>query len=179
MRTQCTLYPDDYDHVPDSKVPGANMGPTWVLSAPDGPHDGPWTLLSGMSYFNVFCHGLAVIDFDILQAYLTGTWAIPNCTSASKVTLKNMGNPSPTDNITRTKQSTTKPCTYLITHIHCMCYWQRSHTNFSGNEQRWLTSTIYAYGYEWKQRSCYRMCWFICLNGDSVPKVCWHNWHLV
>ena len=39
---------------PDSKVHGANMGPTWVLSAPDGPHDGlmnlaikgPWSLLS-------------------------------------------------------------------------------------------------------------------------------------
>ena len=24
--------------VPDSKVHGANMGPTWVLSAPDGPY---------------------------------------------------------------------------------------------------------------------------------------------
>ena len=23
---------------PDSKVHGANMGPTWLLSAPDGPH---------------------------------------------------------------------------------------------------------------------------------------------
>ena len=23
---------------PDRKVHGANMGPTWVLSAPDGPH---------------------------------------------------------------------------------------------------------------------------------------------
>ena len=28
-----------YD-LPDSKVHGANMGPTWVLSAPDGPHVG-------------------------------------------------------------------------------------------------------------------------------------------
>ena len=28
-------------YVPDSKVHGANMGPTWVLSAPDGPHVGP------------------------------------------------------------------------------------------------------------------------------------------
>ena len=27
--------------VPDSKVHGANMGPTWVLPAPDGPHVGP------------------------------------------------------------------------------------------------------------------------------------------
>ena len=29
---------------PDSKVHGANMGPTWVLSAPDGPHDDPMNL---------------------------------------------------------------------------------------------------------------------------------------
>ena len=27
--------------IPDSKVLGANMVPTWVLSAPDGPHVGP------------------------------------------------------------------------------------------------------------------------------------------
>ena len=30
--------------VPDSKVHGANMGPTWVLSAPDGPHIDPMNL---------------------------------------------------------------------------------------------------------------------------------------
>ena len=29
---------------PDSKVHGANMGLTWVLSAPDGPHVGPMNL---------------------------------------------------------------------------------------------------------------------------------------
>ena len=29
---------------PDSKIHGAIMGPTWVLSAPDGPHDGPMYL---------------------------------------------------------------------------------------------------------------------------------------
>ena len=28
----------------DNKVHGANMGPTWVLSAPDGPHVGPINL---------------------------------------------------------------------------------------------------------------------------------------
>ena len=27
--------------IPDSKVHGTNMGPIWVLSAPDGPHVGP------------------------------------------------------------------------------------------------------------------------------------------
>ena len=29
------------NRVPDNKVHEAKMGPTWVLSAPDGPHDGP------------------------------------------------------------------------------------------------------------------------------------------
>ena len=29
---------------PDRQVHGANMGPTWVLSAPDGPHVGPMNL---------------------------------------------------------------------------------------------------------------------------------------
>ena len=29
---------------PDSKVHGANMGPTWVLPAPDGSHAGPMNL---------------------------------------------------------------------------------------------------------------------------------------
>ena len=37
--------------IPDSNVHVANMGPTWVMSAPDGPHDGPMNLLSGMSCF--------------------------------------------------------------------------------------------------------------------------------
>ena len=32
------------DYFPDSKVHGANMGPTLVLSAPDGPHVGPMNL---------------------------------------------------------------------------------------------------------------------------------------
>ena len=29
---------------PDNKVHGANMGPTWVLSVPGGPHNGPINL---------------------------------------------------------------------------------------------------------------------------------------
>ena len=35
---------DEFNNVPDSKVHGANVGPTWVLSAPDGPHVGPMNL---------------------------------------------------------------------------------------------------------------------------------------
>ena len=34
--------------VPDNKVHGANMWPTRVLSAPDGPHVGPMSLVSGV-----------------------------------------------------------------------------------------------------------------------------------
>ena len=33
------------DYIPDSKAHGANMGPTWVLSAPDGPHVSPMNLV--------------------------------------------------------------------------------------------------------------------------------------
>ena len=29
---------------PDCKIHGANMGPTWVLSVPGGPHFGPMNL---------------------------------------------------------------------------------------------------------------------------------------
>ena len=34
-----------FQDIPDSKVHGANMGPTWVLLAPDGPHVGPINLV--------------------------------------------------------------------------------------------------------------------------------------
>ena len=33
---------------PGSKVHGANMGSIWGRQDTDGPHDGPWTLLSGV-----------------------------------------------------------------------------------------------------------------------------------
>ena len=32
------------NRIPDSKAHEANMGPTWVLSAPDGPHVSPMNL---------------------------------------------------------------------------------------------------------------------------------------
>ena len=33
--------PDGVEHTPDSKVHGANMGPTWGRQDPGGPHVGP------------------------------------------------------------------------------------------------------------------------------------------
>ena len=38
----------------DVPVHGANMGPTWVLSAPDGPHVGPMNLaIRGPIFHNI------------------------------------------------------------------------------------------------------------------------------
>ena len=43
----CRMQPVMLSHViPDSKVHGANMGSTWVLWAPDGPHVGPMNLVN-------------------------------------------------------------------------------------------------------------------------------------
>ena len=38
------LQSNDTGRIPDSKVHGANMGPTWVLSVPDVSHIGPMNL---------------------------------------------------------------------------------------------------------------------------------------
>ena len=48
---------------PDSKVHGANMGPTWVLPAPDGPHVGPMNLANwGVHYVEVnILNGLRIL----------------------------------------------------------------------------------------------------------------------
>ena len=37
--------------------PTLMMGPTWVLSVPDGPHVAPWTLLSGCSPIKCMANG--------------------------------------------------------------------------------------------------------------------------
>ena len=41
-------------HIPDSKVHGANMGPTWVLSVPGEHHVGPMNLAIRDWLYNVF-----------------------------------------------------------------------------------------------------------------------------
>ena len=43
---------------PDSKVHGADMGPTWVLSDPDGPHVGPMNLAIRVGYHKSMLHPL-------------------------------------------------------------------------------------------------------------------------
>ena len=41
-------------YIPESKSHGANMGPTWVLSAPDGPHVGPMNI--GIKVMLLYMH---------------------------------------------------------------------------------------------------------------------------
>ena len=45
-----TSHTDTFVCIPDSKVHGANMGPTWVLSPQMGPMFSPWTLISGIAF---------------------------------------------------------------------------------------------------------------------------------
>ena len=53
---------------PDSMVHGANMGLTWVLSAPDGPHVGPMNLaIRGWSYIiRIPAHGEILAALRVL-----------------------------------------------------------------------------------------------------------------
>ena len=63
-------FSDTVQYIPDSKVHGTHLGPTWVLSAPDGPHVGPMNLAiwdpndyaSGL-LFAVLCCDQVIGDF--------------------------------------------------------------------------------------------------------------------
>ena len=60
-----------WSNIPDSKVHGANMGPTWALSAPDRPHAGPMNLAIRDVYINAL--NLAIIvprDSFTITVYL-------------------------------------------------------------------------------------------------------------
>ena len=54
--------------IPDGRVHVANMGPTWVLSAPGGPMLAPWTLLLGIIIITVIINIITII---MMKAYCT------------------------------------------------------------------------------------------------------------
>ena len=60
-RESMVFHEDQINTIPDSKVYGANMGPTWVLSAPDGPHVGPMNLAIRDGYSSPGCQRCQVI----------------------------------------------------------------------------------------------------------------------
>ena len=92
---------------PDSKVHGANIGPTWVLSAPDGPHVGSMNLAikevmdqneSNIQYIQVIMHtvrallfccgGLIAAFTNIFDGYFIGTSELCGCSNIREATLK-------------------------------------------------------------------------------------------
>ena len=52
--------------LPDSKVHGANMGPTWVLSAPDGPHVGHMNLAIRAGKTSWYWDGPMVLNYGTM-----------------------------------------------------------------------------------------------------------------
>ena len=56
-----------YQHSPDSSVHGANMGPIWVLSAPDGPHVGPMNLAIWV-YISQIVYELLIYILSVVMA---------------------------------------------------------------------------------------------------------------
>ena len=63
---------------PDSKVHGAHMGPTWVLSAPDGPHVGPMDLAIRET-MDTETEILSL--FLVITLCMCHTWTWSSCTS--------------------------------------------------------------------------------------------------
>ena len=60
-------------NTPDSKVHVANMGPTWVLPAPDGPHVGPMNIVIRDSMDNTCSDGkldLSPISLMFIQSQI-------------------------------------------------------------------------------------------------------------
>ena len=71
FQSQCL---HSYLRVPDSKVHGANMGPTWVLSAPDGPHVSPMNLsITVYSYLRVPTLASHTRRCHVDGSYVTGS----------------------------------------------------------------------------------------------------------
>ena len=53
----------------DSKVHGANMGPTWGLSTPDGPHVGPMNLAI-REIHKISCDSLKDVVLNVIECLL-------------------------------------------------------------------------------------------------------------
>ena len=56
-----------YVLIPENKVYLANMGPTWVLSAPDGPHDGRMNFASRYAVNIIYWHSVCPVAHSVLS----------------------------------------------------------------------------------------------------------------
>ena len=85
-------FPIIHHGTPDSKVHGANMGPTWIMSATDGPHIGPMNLairdsISHDGYTTLLCFPCDSCT-HILQRFITGK----DSPSADEITMMTSSN---------------------------------------------------------------------------------------
>ena len=76
MRTREIIFEHGFrrrSDYPDSKAHAANMKPTWVLSAPDGPHVGPMNLAIRMPFWRrkCVCEYTQACDWNISEV---GWW---------------------------------------------------------------------------------------------------------
>ena len=62
---------------PDNKVHWVNMGPTWVLSAPDGPHVGPMNLAVRVGSIKVQWDKMVCLEF-IQSHTISKTYTLGN-----------------------------------------------------------------------------------------------------
>ena len=78
-----------YVAIPDSKVHGTNMGPTWVLSAPDGPHVGPMNLVTRDVVLCTTMHTMYQfwIEFNWMVRKISHTayWQVPKLNAVETV----------------------------------------------------------------------------------------------
>ena len=74
------LWRESTGDCPDSKVHGANMGPTWVLSAPAGPHVGPINLairvVDSLHKGTVMQIGVSISQCDSASDAIWHKWSI-------------------------------------------------------------------------------------------------------
>ena len=62
-------------HYPDTMSHGVNMGPTWVLSAPDGPHVGPMNLVIRVGIREIrVAHASGMLLRPVRVRGLNGSW---------------------------------------------------------------------------------------------------------
>ena len=60
------------EYNPDSKVHGAIVAPTWVLSAPDGPHVGPMNLVIREGLYTLQIFAFKQDDENLSPEWKTG-----------------------------------------------------------------------------------------------------------
>ena len=66
---------DHFKNVPDNKIHAANMGPTWVLSDPGGPHVGPVNLgIRGAMMSGWWCGFVATYALKMSMAFWQGKY---------------------------------------------------------------------------------------------------------